>query len=359
MVKVLIVEDSAVIREFLIHILNSDPAIKVVGAVADGDKAVEAVERFKPQVVVMDIHMPKVNGLAATRRIMESCPLPVIVVTASTHPQEVAATFNAMESGAVAIMPKPTGPGHPGHAGAAAELIQTIKLMSEVKVVRRRARLPDKTVAAAVPPSESAALGRRPVNIVAIGGSTGAPVVIQTILSGLSKDFPASVLVVQHMAVGFLGGFVEWLNQSSDLPVHLAGHGDQLRMGHVYVAPDGFQMKVKNDGTVSLTGDMQGNGHCPSVSSLFRSVAEVYGETAVGVLLSGMGRDGAEELRLMRDKGAVTLVQSRESCVVFGMPGEAVKAGAAHHQLSPERIAALLSRLVNTNAKLTPHRQAL
>ncbi len=337
------------VREFLVHILGADPGIRVVGTANDGEDALEAISRTRPDVITMDVHMPKLNGVDATRRIMETCPTPIVVVSGSTDPREVATTFEAMEAGALAVLRRPAGIGHPDHEATARELVQTVKLMSEVKVVRRWSRARRE---AAVARPAAPVLGRAPgkVKIVALGASTGGPPVLQTILSQLPRDFPAPVLVVQHMAAGFVRGFIEWLTQSSRLPIHLAAHGEPILPGHVYVAPDEFQMKVERGGRIALTKDAPENGLRPSVSYLFRSVAEAYGSDAVAGLLTGMGRDGAEELKLLKDKGAFTFAQDKESSVVHGMPGEAIKLEAATLVLPPEKIAPTLMSLAN-NAK--------
>lgn len=343
MIKVLVVEDSPVVREFLVHILGSDPAIRVVGTAHDGEEAIEAIARTQPDVITMDVHMPKMNGLDATRRIMETCPTPIVVVSGSTDPREVATTFEAMEAGALAVLRRPAGLGHPDYEATARELVQTVKLMSEVKVVRRWPRARRDPVARPAQARLDHAPGK--VRIVALGASTGGPPVLQTILSQLPGDFPAPVLVVQHMAAGFVRGFIEWLAHSSRLSIHLAAHGEQILPGHVYVAPDELQMKVERGGRIALTRDAPENGLRPAVSYLFRSVAEVYGSDAVAGMLSGMGRDGADELKLLKDMGAATFAQDKDSSVVHGMPGEAIKLGAATFVLPPEKIAAVLSRL--------------
>ena len=343
MIKVLVVEDSPVVREFLVHILSSDPGIRVVGTAHDGEEAIEAIARTRPDVITMDVHMPKMNGLDATRRIMETCPTPIVVVSSSTDPREVATTFEATEAGALAVLRRPAGIGHPDHEASARELVQTVKLMSEVKVVRRWSQARRDPVARPAQARLDHAPGK--VRIVALGASTGGPPVLQTILSQLPRDFPAPVLVVQHMAAGFVQGFIEWLGHSSRLPIHLAAHGEQILPGNVYVAPDELQMKVERGGRIALTRDAPENGLRPAVSYLFRSVAEVYGSDAVAGMLSGMGRDGADELKLLKDVGAATFAQDKDSSVVHGMPGEAIKLGAATFVLPPEKIAAVLSRL--------------
>lgn len=345
MIRVLVVEDSPVVREFLVHLLDSDPGLRVVGTAHDGEEALEAIARHRPDVITMDVHMPKLNGLDATRRIMETVPTPIVVVSGSTDPREVATTFEAMEAGALAVLRRPAGIGHPDHEATVRELVQTVKLMSEVKVVRRWASA--RRDSSPRPPGPR--LERAPGNcrIVAIGASTGGPPVLQAILAQLPADFPVPTLVVQHMAAGFVRGFVEWLAHSSRLPVHVAEHGQPVLAGHVYVAADNRQMKIGRDGRIALTGEPPENGMRPSVSCLFRSVAEVYGADAVAGLLTGMGRDGADELRLLRDRGATTFAQDKASSVVHGMPGEAIRLEAATLVLPPERIADVLAKLAN------------
>lgn len=343
MIKVLVVEDSPVVREFLVHILSSDPDIKVAGTAKDGEEAIEAVRIMKPDVITMDINMPKMNGLEATRRIMETYPTPIVIVSGSYDSQEVSKTFQAMEAGALAFLPRPKGIGHPEHKPGAMELVQTVKLMSEVKVVRRWPR-PQQDIRALSEPL----LIKRPqteIQIVAVGASTGGPIAIQTILSRLSKDFPIPLLIVQHMASGFTAGLAEWLAQSTGFPVHVAAQGEHIVSGRAYMAPEGLHMGIEGGNRIALSKDEPENGLRPSVSYLFRSVASLFGQAAVGVLLAGMGKDGAEELRLMREKRAVTIVQDEESSVVYGMPGEALRLDAATYILPPEGIAAALEDL--------------
>lgn len=338
MIKVLIVEDSRVVQEFLAHILSSDPAIRVVGFANDGAEALAAVQRKRPDVITMDIHMPKVDGFEATLAIMETVPTPIVIVSGSASAKEVSSTFRAMEAGALAVVFRPPGIGHPEHEARSRELIRTVKLMSEVKVVRRFPRAAKARMAVSL-----AATG---IQIVAIGASTGGPVVIKNILSGLPRDLAVSVLIVQHMAAGFADGFVEWLAGTSRFPLHIPGHREQIMTGHGYVAPDGYHMGVEGGPRIVLSNRATENGLRPSVAYLFRSVAQVLGPRAVGVLLTGMGKDGAAELKLMRDKGAITIAQDRESSIVHGMPGEAIALGGAAHVLPAEKIADALITLV-------------
>lgn len=343
MIKVLVVDDSPVTRELLVHILNEDPGIRVVGTASNGEEAVEAVQRMRPDVITMDVHMPKLDGLEATRQIMETHPTPIVIVSGSTNPHDVAMTFRATEAGALTSLPLPTDP------LTARELVQTVKLMSEIKVVRRWVRVQrnEKEPEPHKAKAEFAQHTPAEVRVVALGASTGGPIILKTILEGLPGNFPAPVLIVQHMSAGFSQGLIEWLSQSSALPIRLAAHGEPILPSHVYVAPDAFQMQVKNGGRITLMRDAQENGMCPSVSYLFRSVAEVYGRHAVAGLLTGMGRDGASELKLLREKGAVTFAQNKESSIVHGMPGEAIRLDAAMFVLAPQEIAPLLSKLAN------------
>lgn len=345
MIKVLIAEDSPVVREFLTYILGTDPDIRVVGVAHNGEEAIEAVKRYRPDVITMDIHMPKMDGLEATRRIMEMIPTPIVIVSGSTDPRENMTTFRAMEAGALAVLRRPDGIGHPNHEATVRELVQTVKLMSEVKVVRRWPKMRREQGTPAAARLAEASAGK--IQVIAMGASTGGPPVLHTILEMLTGDLPVPVLIVQHMASGFTNSFVEWLAQTSGLPVHVATHGEYLVSGHAYVAPDEFQMKVEHGGRIVLTGDEPENGLRPSVSYLFRSLAETYGGNVVAGLLSGMGRDGAEELRLLREKGAITFAQDKKSSVVHGMPGEAIKLDAATYILAPEKIAAVLTGLAN------------
>jgi two-component system chemotaxis response regulator CheB len=343
-VTVLVVDDSASSRELLVGLLNGDPQLQVVGVAGNGEDAVAAAQRLRPDVITMDIHMPVLDGFAATRRIMELCPTRIVMVTASSIPDDVAASFRAMEAGALAVLAKPVGPGHPHFEACKAEVLRTVKLMAEVKVVRRRATgggLPTGPRPAAPEPAVGA-----PVRLVAIGASTGGPPVLHTILSALRPGFDAPIVIVQHISSGFCEGLAQWLAQASGFPVRVAEHGEALQAGVAYIAPDDFHVRVQGMGRLLLSEEPPEHGLRPSVSCLFRSVAQAYGSQAAGVLLTGMGRDGAAELKLMREAGALTLAQDRASAVVYGMPGEAVKLGAAAHVLDPPSIAALLNRMV-------------
>ncbi|OGK01768.1 MAG: chemotaxis response regulator protein-glutamate methylesterase [Candidatus Raymondbacteria bacterium RifOxyB12_full_50_8] len=327
------------------YILTSDPAIQVVGTANNGMEALEILKMHKPDVITMDIHMPMMDGFEATRRIMETIPTPIVIVSGSIGASELPSTFRAIEAGALALVRRPAGIDHSAFEAASRELIQTVKLMSEIKVVRRLAR--SSKVRMAAPVSGQLSPQRTgTIRAIAIGASTGGPPVLQKILSGLAPGFPVPVLIVQHIAQGFVQGLAEWLSSLSGFPVSVASHSQPILPGHAYLAPDGFHLGLERGLRISLSSLPPENGLRPSVSYLFRSVAQVLGQAAIGVLLTGMGRDGAEELKIMKERGALTIVQDEESCIVYGMPGEAVKLDAAMYVLSPEGIAAMLAELV-------------
>jgi two-component system chemotaxis response regulator CheB len=342
-----VVDDSAVSRDLITRVLESESDIEVVGCACNGAEAVAALKERTVDVVTMDIHMPGMDGYEATRQIMESRPLPIVIVTASFDPGDVAKTFRTLEAGAVAAVEKPPGPGNPAHAAHARKLIDMVKAMSEVQVVRRwpRARM---KACKAEPPAAPRRAGE--IRLVAIGASTGGPPVLQTVLAGLPKPCPVPVVIVQHISAGFTEGLADWLTATTGLSAQLARHGEFTRPGAAYLAPDGCQMSLGRDFRIACEDEPAEHGLRPSASFLFRKVAQHFGAEAAGVLLTGMGCDGAEELKLMRDAGAVTFAQDKESSIVHGMPGEAIRLGAAMHVGPPERIAALLHSL------LAPHR---
>lgn len=342
-ISVLVVDDSPVARELIAHILDSDPGIKVSAVARSGSEALEALEKFKPDIITMDVHMPGLNGFETTRRIMETHPVPVIIVSSAVDPKESAVAFQAMDAGALAVLERPVGMAHPNYEETAKKLVQTIKAMSEVRVVRRWRKLQSGSPPPAAPTPEAA---KSKIQVVAVGVSTGGPPVLQTILAGLPKDFPLPILIVQHIAAGFLEGLADWLSSTTGFPVHIAEKGERIQGGRAYLAPDGHHMGVDMNRLITLSNEPPDYGLRPSVAHLFRSVAVNFGKSAVGVLLTGMGRDGANELKCMCETGAVTIAQDKETSVVHGMPGEAIRLGAANHVLSPERIAATLQSLV-------------
>jgi len=336
-IRVLIVEDSAVQREFLRFVLEDAGTFEIVGTANDGEEGVAKTEELRPDIVLMDCHMPKLDGIGATRRIMERCPTPIVLASASTAADETQITFDAIKNGALAVVNKPPGLTSPDFDRVATELIQTLTLMAEVKVVRRWPARPERPVR--VTPAA------RPVDVrvVAIVGSTGAPTAIAEILEGIAAAAPPPVLVVQHIAAGFIGGFATWLASRTGMEVALAQHGTVARAGCVYIAPDGAQMTIATDARIALAAEAAPEeGFRPSGTVLLRSVAQSFGKHAIGIVLTGMGRDGVAGLVELQRAGAVTIAQDEESSVVFGMPREAAAAGAATYVLAPSGIAQVI-----------------
>ncbi len=348
MIKVLVVEDSAVSQQLLVHLLGKDPGIRVIGTAGNGEEAIAFLAKQKPDVITMDIHMPVLDGIEATRKIMETEPVPIVIVSAVWNPAEVATTFRAMEAGAVALVEKPAGLGHPESQEQARALVQTVKNMAEVRVIRRRGLRPGAGAGGegAAPPATRPNL--RNIQVIVVGASTGGPPALRNLLAHLPPEMTVPILIVQHIAAGFLPGLADWLS-AAGRPVEIAKQGTVPERGHVYLAPDGFQMGLDEHGIITLSSSPIENGLRPSVSYLFRSAAEVHGDRAVGIMLTGMGRDGAQELKLLHDRGAITFAQDRESSVVHGMPGAAIRLDAATYILSPDKIGGTVGALLRAD----------
>lgn len=340
-IKVLVVDDSALMRKLIPTILARDSAIEVVGTAMDGAFALKKIEELRPDVVTLDLEMPRMDGMETLRLIMKSAPVPVILF--STHSKEGAySTFKALALGAVDFVAKPLDAAV-GHLDTIAD-----QLIEKIKVAKRAAgrRLPQAVVADAAPLHKK---GGRPAippsRIIAIGISTGGPNALQFLLSQIPADFPASILIVQHMPEGFTEMFAKRLDECSPLEVQEARSGDLLLAGRVLLCPGNRHMMVRRmprGDMVVLTDAPHVNGHRPSVDVLFHSVAQEFSLTAVGVLMTGMGDDGADGLGAIKAAGGMTIAQSEESCVVSGMPRSAIMKGYANRIVSLEGMAAYL-----------------
>lgn len=356
MTRVLVVENSPLVRDLLVYILGSDPEIRIVGCAGDGEEAVRLTQMRRPDVITMGLQLPRIDGYEATRRIMETCPTPIVAVGGGPDDDAAATDLKAVEAGALVIVQRPPGPGHSMHHQAASALIRTVKSMAEVKVVRRWAKSRPACVAERDPTdTQRAGAGTGLVHsarrLVLIGASTGGPAVLAEILTQLAgQGFPLPIVIVQHMSVGFAEGFADWLTKTSGFPVGMARHGEHLAGGQAYLAPDGFQVAVDRELRVILSRGKAEHGMCPSVSHLFRSVDAPLRAATVAILLTGMGRDGAYELKELKKSGAVTIVQDRLSAAVYGMPGEALKLDAAHLVLTPPEIGHALRGLAKYGA---------
>jgi two-component system chemotaxis response regulator CheB len=342
MTKVLVAEDSATIRELLIEILRSGAGMEVVGEAKNGMEAVEMTKDLRPDVITMDIRMPVMDGFEATKQIMVEAPTPIVIVSASVDVKEVEISMQALRVGALSVLPKPAGPGASDFEEARRRFVDTIKAMSQVKVVRRWPETPSR----ATPSIESRVALRRPARIVAMAASTGGPAALCQILAELPGDFPVPIVVVQHIAEGFVAGFASWLNTSVSIRVKVAEQGEPLLPHTVYVAPDNRHLGMRSGGAVLISSDAPVDGFRPSASFLFNSTARVFGSSALAVVLTGMGWDGLEGVRAIRSAGGQIVVQDKESSVVFGMPGVVAAAGLSDSMVPLSAIAARLTRSV-------------
>jgi len=345
-VKVLIAEDSPVYQKILRNILLETDEFEVVATASNGLEAIKFASIYQPDVISMDILMPVMDGIEATKKIMQSKPVPIVIVSNIYQTNDTDMAIKELEAGAVYILPKPSGPADPNHIKDAVRYRNTLRLMSEIKVVKRHDRSFEKIPAAPFKEITRCSIPEE-VKIIAIGASAGGPESIRIILNNLSGIVKVPVVIVQHIDPHFIDGFVNWLNSHSKLPVKIAEAGELITSGNVYVAPGGKHMIIGKSGVVSLMDDSKSNGHIPSIDAMFESVNRSFGGNSIGILLSGMGRDGAEGLKKLNDSGSFTLVQNEESSLVYGMPNEAVKLGAACRVLTPEEIANEINNLFN------------
>lgn len=345
-IKVFIIDDSEVVREMLLYILELDPKIKIIGAGKNGEEALRWLKTQTPDVITMDITMPILDGFETTRRIMQTHPIPIVIVSSGYNPGDAEKSFEAIEAGALAILEKPYGINDQPRIQ---KLLDTIHTISGAKLIRRHARvikpLPNRPASAE---DSDRIYHAHTINAIAIGASLGGPIAVEKILSALPCSLPTPIFLVQHISEGFTQGFVNWLQKTCNLKIKLACDQEQALPGCVYIAPDSFHMVIKRGGVISLE-----NGKPeplkPSIGRMFRSVAETYGTHAMGILLTGMGKDGAEDLLLMREMGGLTVAQDEKSCVMFGMPKEAIKINAAKYILSLEYIPYAILSLIQAN----------
>jgi two-component system chemotaxis response regulator CheB len=344
MIRVLVAEDSATVRELLVQILCGDPEMEVIGEAKNGVEAVAMTKRLRPDVVTMDIRMPLLDGFEATKQIMVEVPTPIVIVSASVEPRDVEVSMHALRVGALAAIGKPEGPASGDFAEAARRFLNTVKAMAQVRVVRRWGDRKAPPPPAAVRPE----LSRR-ARLVAIAASTGGPAALAQVLSQLPGDFPAPVLVVQHISLGFLAGFASWLNTHVSLRVKVAESGEPPAAHTIYLPPDDRHLGLAARNVLLLSDAAPVGGFRPSASFLFESTARAYGAATLAVVLTGMGQDGLDGLRVVHQAGGQVLAQDEETSVVFGMPGAAVRAGLADAVVPIKEIAPRILRAVSAD----------
>lgn len=361
MIRVLIVDDMQTIRLQLRLILESDPEIRVTDAVGSGEEAVAFCRKSLPDIITMDINMPGMGGYEAIRQIMSDTPCPIVVITAIESQFLMDVSFKALALGALTVLPKLRG--FSLDDAEAKSLIQQIKMMAGVKVVRRSlgGESPPATIAKrvaqpGVPPKDPvSSRPQKPAQLVAIGLSTGGPPALQAILSGLPPSFPLPIVVVQHISPGFMLGLAAWLSNATPFRCKVGELGETIKPGTVYLAPDNVHLTFKGNSNLWHDRSEPVDGHRPSATVLFESVAQNFGAQAIGLLLTGMGRDGAHGLKAMYEAGAYTIAQDEASSLIFSMPKAAIELNAVKEVLGLNQIA---TRLRNLTERIPEQKEA-
>ncbi len=348
MIRVLVVDDSRLVRTVLRDLLEADPEIRVVAEADNGADAISRCREHRPDVIIMDVRMPVMDGLHAVERIMAERPTPVIVLSATVNPGEVQSAFRAVRAGAFEALPKPDGTvSREEYARVVEDLRSRVKLYARVGHRRGWDRAP------APAPREPLSVPTPRRSVVAVGASTGGPRTVQALLGALPPGFPCPILLVQHISLGFTRGFARWLEREAGFPVIVVERPTPLRPGAVYLAGDGGHLAVRSGRAVVRAGPPV-NACRPSVDVLFESVAREYGPGAVAVVLTGMGRDGARGALAVRRAGGEVLVQDEGSSVIFGMPKAAIDLGAATRVVPGADMARALVRAISHGPEATP-----
>lgn len=344
-IRVLVVDDDPFTRDFITSILASDGGIEVVGQAGDGASAVRQVAALKPDLVTMDINMPGMNGVEAIRRIMAAHAVPILVVTSQ---DDANTAYAAISGGALEVMPKPD----PDRSRI---FINKIKLLAKVRVIPHirgegHRRRPGAGAAAAMPPDIPSVTEM----IVAVASSTGGPRALATLLSALPAAFPAPIVIAQHITDNFAAGMADWLNGLTPLTVKTGDAGERPAAGTVYLAPSGVHIDINRWRRIRLGARSPGDIYYPSGNRLLTSAAEVYGDSAIGVVLTGMGDDGTAGIRRIKAAGGATIAQDEATSVIFGMPRMAIQSGCVDHVLPISEIPARLIRLIGKRGRRRP-----
>lgn len=329
-IRVLLVEDSPTVYQLLQHILLSQPDITIVGWAKDGRQAVQQTAMLQPDLVLMDLHMPIMNGLQATQEIMSSTPTPILMITATGNPQDVALSLEALRAGAMALVAKPVGLHHAANDKQTQTLLKMIRALAEVKTVKLGMR--NKTAdATAHPPAQR-------LKLLTIAASTGGPQALAMILSALDQTFPMPILLVQHIGGDFSDGFISWLQDGTGLKVRLARPGDVALAGHLYVAGSDSHLGINSSGRLIASDAPPIAGFRPSASYLFESAAMAFANEVIAIVLTGMGDDGVSGLKVLQQRGGYIIAQDQQTSVVYGMPKAAKEAGVVSDVLSLQGI---------------------
>ncbi len=381
MIKILIAEDSPTVTMILQKIFAADDECQVIGTAKNGKEAVDKVRLLRPDIVTMDIRMPVMDGFEATKQIMTYHPTPILVISASVgKDDDLNIAFNAIRAGALDIVEKPKGNLAMDYEYIGRDLIKKVKILSGVKVFHhvsgssirnkiepRPSNLTDTSakqtpsqIAIKTPSTRDLLVSdkrlypkvkvpSKPAELITIASSTGGPSALLKVLKYLPETFPVPIVIVQHICEGFGQGFVDWLNKECILNVKTADRGEVLTQGNIYVAPDGFHLLIDPGKVVRLSKSMPVNGLRPCATLMMESAAKVCGAATIGVILTGMGRDGADGMKAIKEAGGMNIAQSPETCVVFGMPKEAIDLGVVDKILPVDRIAGDLEQVTKMN----------
>lgn len=363
-VKVLLVEDSPVVLAILQRVLQSSSEITVVGTASHGQEALKLIPELEPDVICTDLYMVGMNGIEFTKQVMTNYPRPILVISNAVGKKDENNVFQLLQAGAIDVFPKPSTGLSSDYEKTKNELIAKIKIVSGVTVFTKSfKKLSSVTEGKNISNSQSLFLDKKSnqinkstfqntniktqqdyssLKILAIGVSTGGPKTLHKIFTQLPKKFPLPIICTLHISPGFLSGLVTWLNQECSLTIKIAQAGEFPSPGIVYFAPDNYHLEVNSEGKFSISQSNIVDGHCPSVTVMFESIAKLYRQKSMAILLTGMGKDGAKGMETIAQTGGITIAQDEESSIIFGMPKEAIALGAVKHILSLSEIAPFL-----------------
>jgi two-component system chemotaxis response regulator CheB len=341
LIRVLLVDDSKIALAVLKKILSLSPEIEIAGTAENGAEALKAVLSLKPDVICSDYQMPVMDGLEFTRQVMRLCPTPILILSIAVQSSQQDNVFKLLDAGAVDILPKPCLDSGLSNPALGQALIAKIRLLSGVKVFTRKS--PASSPIQQLPATRITTRNKN--TLIVIGASTGGPQALEKILSKLPKDYPFTIVCVQHISKGFLDSFVGWMNAKSKLAVSIAKQGEVPQKGRIYFAPDNGNLIFNAKGSFEIKQENE-NLFFPSVDATFFSISRQLAPQTIAVLLTGMGSDGAKGLKAISDAGGLTVAQDEASCTIFGMPKVAIELGAAKKILSLEAISQLLCSLV-------------
>lgn len=345
-ISVMLVDDSPIALAILKRMLATTQEIKVIGTALNGKQALDMIPELQPDVICTDLHMPLMDGFQFTNEVMAKHPRPILVISSAVQEEDRDNVFRVLEAGAIEVFPKPRGglglksDYHP----LTNELIDKIRVLAKVNVAHKSRKTPTKTQAPS--PSQNKITPNSKIEIVTIGASTGGPNALQSILCKLPANLPVPIVCVLHLSEGFLPQLMHWLKSKCALPIEVAELGQKPKPGVIYFPPDNKHLQFNEAGQFVSERRLPLMGHRPSITITFNSIADQFGSKAVGILLTGMGKDGVEGMQSIAQKGGVTIVQDEKSSVVFDMSKQAIESGASQYVLSLDEIADTLARLV-------------